>query len=415
MSKTCVKCGRPLPEDASFCPYCTAVQTEKQEIKTPRQWRKKAVMAAALLALAAVGGLAVSMYHRPKSYEGGAQLTYPLKDKSYKVLLTFSAGDGITGHAQGERTDTLAEGMESALPCQLYVLDEESGELAWEAFADEVESCHVETVPQENSQKAEYVEPVHNESFPDAAYVSDILYSADSGTNDILWNLTMKNGDTISLSTRLSIEKQAAVTYFPDEVPMETTEELNALLASMEEEVPSNTPVYLHLPAVTYTGDVIFGDHVFGIYGSTEGDVSTTFTGTVSMKGLNGNYAELYGICFTGQSGIGLNSYCLTLVSGCSFDGWDTAAVAQNGGWVNATDCTFTNNRTALKFSTGMAYGTAPSYLNNTFTGNGTAVLIENLPGTEVLDFAGSTFSGNEVDIDNKAEHPIDTAKASFQ
>ena len=30
-----------------------------------------------------------------------------------------------------ERTDTLAQGMESALPCQLYVLDQETGELAW--------------------------------------------------------------------------------------------------------------------------------------------------------------------------------------------------------------------------------------------------------------------------------------------
>ena len=49
------------------------------------------------------------------------------KDKTYKVLLTFSEGDGVTGHAQGERTDTLAEGLDSALPCQLYVLDQDDG------------------------------------------------------------------------------------------------------------------------------------------------------------------------------------------------------------------------------------------------------------------------------------------------
>ena len=55
------------------------------------------------------------------------------------------------------------------------------------------------------------------------------------------------------------------------------------------------------------------------------------------------------------------------------------------------------------------------NYLNNTFTDNGTAVCINNLPGTEVLDFAGSIFSGNDTDIDNKAEHPVDTAKAAFQ
>lgn len=225
----------------------------------------------------------------------------------------------------------------------------------------------------------------------------------------------MKNGDTISLSTRLIIEKQAAVTYFSEDVPMETTEELNALLASIEEEVSSETPVYLHLPAVTYDGDIVFGNHVWGIYGSSDGDDVTTFTGTVSLRGLNGNYADMSGIQFKGNSGVGVNAYCLVLLSECSFDGWDTAAIANNGAWVNAMDCTFTNNKIALKFNSSMAYGTAPNYLNNTFTGNGTAVCIENLPGNEVLDFAGSTFSGNDVDIDNKAEHSVDTAKAVFE
>ena len=102
------------------------------------------------------------------------------------------------------------------------------------------------------------------------------------------------------------------------------------------------------------------------------------------------------------------------LLFNCSFDGWDTAAVAQNGAWISADTCTFTNNGTALKFCTSASYGTAPLYLNNMFTGNGTAVCIDSLPGNEVLDFAGSTFSENEVDIDNKIGHPIDTAKAIF-
>ena len=143
---------------------------------------------------------------------------------------------------------------------------------------------------------------------------------------------------------------------------METTEELNALLASIEEEVSSETPVYLHLPAVTYDGDIVFGNHVWGIYGSSDGDDVTTFTGTVSLRGLNGNYAEMSGIQFKGNSGIGVNAYCLTLLSKCSFNGWDTAAIANNEAWVNAMDCTFTNNKIALKFNSSMAYGTAPNY-----------------------------------------------------
>ena len=43
MSKKCVKCGQPLPDNASFCPHCTAVQTEKQEVKAPKRWKKAAL------------------------------------------------------------------------------------------------------------------------------------------------------------------------------------------------------------------------------------------------------------------------------------------------------------------------------------------------------------------------------------
>ena len=166
---------------------------------------------------------------------------------------------------------------------------------------------------------------------------------------------------------------------------------------------------------MTYDGDITFGDHVWGISGSKDGDAVTTFTGTVSIKGHDGNYADLSGINFEGEGGIGLDAYCLVLLTDCNFTGWDTAAVSQNGAWVNVMECTFANNTVGLKFNTSMAYGTAPNYVNNTFTDNGTAVCIDSLPGNEVIDFAGSVFSGNDTDIDNKAEHPIDTAKATFE
>ena len=108
MSKKCVKCGKLLPEKASFCPHCTAVQTEKQEVKAPGRWKKKVVTGAVLAVLAAAVGMAFSQYHRPRSYEGGAQIIYPNEEKSYKVLLTFSEGDGVAGQAEKERTDRIS-------------------------------------------------------------------------------------------------------------------------------------------------------------------------------------------------------------------------------------------------------------------------------------------------------------------
>lgn len=138
----------------------------------------------------------------------------------------------------------------------------------------------------------------------------------------------------------------------------------------------------------------LFGDHVWGISGSKDGDAVTTFTGTVSIKGHDGNYADLSGINFEGKGGIGLDAYCLVLLTDCNFTGWDTAAVAQNGAWVNAMECTFANNTVGLKFNTSMAYGTAPNYVNNTFTDNGTAVCIDSLPGNEVIGFCRKRVLG---------------------
>ena len=415
MSKKCVKCGHPLPEDASFCPHCTAIQVEKEEIRAPRRWKKKVFVIGAVLVFLAGVGFAFSLYHKPKVYEANARIVYPDQDHSYRLLVTYSEADALAGQAQGDRTDMLADGLDSALPCQLYVLNEETGEVDWEEFTEKVKSCEVETVPQENSNKLEYMEPVHDENFPNAAYVSNLHFVADTGSNDIFWKLTMKNGDTISLKTRLTIEKQEMVTYCPEDTPMETTEELNTLLASIEKEVSSDTPVYLDLPAVTYDGEITFGDHVWQIFGSTDEDAATTFTRTVNVNGKNGNYGIMSGIRFEGSSGTGLNANCFVLLSGCSFSGWDIAAIAQDGAWVSASDCSFTNNGTALKFNTSMAYGSNPSYLNNTFTGNGVAVSIDRLPGSEVLNFAGSTFSENGTDIENKAGHPVDTANAVFE
>lgn len=133
-----------------------------------RRWKKKVFVIGALLVFLAGVGFAFSLYHKPKVYEANAWIVYPDQDHSYRLLVTYSEADALAGQAQGDRTDMLADGLDSALPCQLYVLNEETGEVDWEEFTEKVKSCEVETVPQENSKKLEYMEPVHDENFPNA-------------------------------------------------------------------------------------------------------------------------------------------------------------------------------------------------------------------------------------------------------
>ena len=61
----------------------------KQEIKAPKRWRKAAFGATAVVVLLAAVGAAFSLHHRPKSYEGGAQVVYTDKGKSYKLAVEF--------------------------------------------------------------------------------------------------------------------------------------------------------------------------------------------------------------------------------------------------------------------------------------------------------------------------------------
>ena len=55
----------------------------------------------------------------------------------------------------------------------------------------------------------------------------------------------------------------------------------------------------------------------------------------------------------------------------------------------------------------------ASGYFNNRFEDNETAIRILALRGTEVLDFTGSVFTGNGVDLDNPADHPVDLSGAT--
>ena len=56
-TKRCIQCGAVLPEDAAFCPHCTATQMTRQVQAVPRRrsWRKMALLGVGTLAALAVG------------------------------------------------------------------------------------------------------------------------------------------------------------------------------------------------------------------------------------------------------------------------------------------------------------------------------------------------------------------------
>lgn len=67
-----------------------------------------------------------------------------------------------------------------------------------EAFLAKVERCTLEAFPNENGA-LDIAEPRYNEMFSAAVLETDVVFTGASGTNELVWTLTMKNGDTIRL------------------------------------------------------------------------------------------------------------------------------------------------------------------------------------------------------------------------
>ena len=119
--KKCRNCGADLPEGASFCPHCAQSQIERQEVKPPRLWRKKALIAALCALVLVTAALAVFLPHRPKTYEGGASVTYTDQDGTYELLVGTSLNNIEDKQPEEKRTLSLSVDETSYLPAMLGV------------------------------------------------------------------------------------------------------------------------------------------------------------------------------------------------------------------------------------------------------------------------------------------------------
>ncbi len=413
MRKKCKNCGAELPEDASFCPHCAQSQIEKAEVKPPRPWRKKALIAASCAILLVLVVLACALSHRPKTYEGGASVTYADKDGEYELLASFVSSDLANHVPEEKRTISLSADESSCLPALLGVFQD--GELADpESFFAKVESCTLEAFPNENGA-LEISEPVYDTVFSPAARECDVIFTGASGTNELAWTLQMKNGDTIRLRQTFEVIPLVHQAFTPEDAPLNTMEDLRALLERINTEVPADTIVDIYLPAVTYTGNLTMASRAVNLYGCNDGSGRTVFAGSLSVRTDSPSLVTLCDLDFVGNGGTGLSSTASAQIFGCSFSGWDIGAAVQDGGMIGVENCIFRNNGIGFRYDTANYSFFKTGFPDCTFEGNGTGLQFARLPGTMALDFAFTVFSGNEIDIDNPIGYPADLSKAIFE
>ena len=414
LSGTCPRCGAPLPEQAAFCPHCAQTLRAQRELRAPSVGWKRALFRAGVAAAAAAGALAVFFLLQPRTYDALGQLTYTDDDGTYQLLLAAS-NDRFT--PQGEIVHQAERDMEYRMPSRLFINHVDTGVNAGQAFLQKAESVSTQIIQPEGSPSPmACTQPEYMDFSPEAALVSLVDYTGRSENAQLLWTIRMENGDTIRLRQNIALDPIQTLDYHYQDYPMGTAEELQALVDQITQEVPMPTVVNLHLPPVTYGGGLTIRDRPINLYGSEEGGRRTTFTDTVLVSAQDGPILYFYDLDFVGDgTGVGVSASARFWGENCSFTGWRTGVLGYGAVWVNVIGCFFQDNEVGFHFNSDGLYASHSMFNDNTFLNNGTAVLLEQVPTDTALNFQGSRFTGNGVDIDNRCGQPLDISQAIFQ
>ena len=410
--KRCPNCGKELPDLADFCPYCETQLLKKTEPELPHKRNRRAWAAAILLVIAAAAGL-LYQYLRPHVYEGFSGITYTSGGNTYDVFLSFYYSMGIKGEQHAELTDYLGEGVNSAVPSLLFAMkktsvgDAEAVQADGEAFMDLVESCRIDIIPQGDTQGVELYGPSREPNYPAAAQLGNLMYNCESGTNEILWTITMKNHDKIRLSQTFTCMLQKTITVRYDDTPLNTVEEIQKYL----DQIPESTAhdiVELYLAPAQYQGTLELKDRAVLLYGTEENGTRTTFTDTLQILSRNPTIAGVDGIDFIGSgTGTGLLARAPVFVDNCTFENWEQGVYGMDGSWPMIHTSTFRKNKTGFLFDSSSTSASELEYSGNTFTENEVAVLLKQVPGEGILYFKDNTFNKNGTDIENQSRYAI--------
>ena len=419
--KQCPCCGALLPSKSSFCPYCAQTVNRRTPLSPPScAWRRRLRRAVTALLLAAVViGAAGGWYlhSRPQVYDAQGEVLYTGEDGvTYQVVLAWPEDRFQPVYTIQKSAEV---GAQYRFPVRLYINNVDSDASANGTFLKRVAAVSAEFLPSKGDGSVSCLAPAPDPGYsPDAALVSYVDFTAqDDFLTQMVWTLHLDNGDLIRLRQDLEVTTIRTYDYYPEDAPMTTSEELQALVDQISAEVEPEAAVNIHLPAVTYTGSLVLRSHPISFYGSTEGDRRTTFTGPTRLDNDAGHQwiAFFEDIDFQGSGeGIALSTAANARTVNCTFSGWKTAVLGYGSAWVNVIGCTFEDNITGFHFNSTGSSANHSMYNDNLFRNNTTAVLLENVPTDLELDFQNSVFAGNGTDIDNRCGHAVDISRAIF-
>lgn len=194
----------------------------------------------------------------------------------------------------------------------------------------------------------------------------------------------------------------------PEDAPLETAQELQALLDRLAEEYDADTSITVELPDVTYDAPVSVGCAVT-LKGS-----GTAFAAPVTVTPLSDTerchaYVRFSEVSFEGDgSGTGVTARAPTYLENCRVTGWDVGALAVNGGWVYLHGGYIGGNGVGARYDS--AYSNSYTYTirHIDFLNNTTALELLCLPPNSYAALDDCRFRGNGTDVYNPGGYRIE-------
>lgn len=228
--------------------------------------------------------------------------------------------------------------------------------------------------------------------------------------------VNMKNSDTIRARQTHHFHTTPTYTYTPEDAPMNTTEELQALLEEIGCTAESDAEINIHLPPVAYEEELVLNRRAVNLCGSLDQTGGrTTFTGPVHLTYFSGAVSFFADIEFTGSGGTGVSASSRLHLTNCRFSGWDTAVFCSETAWVNTGQYIFSDNGADFYINNAEPNISDSRFEGNTFQGSQTAVLLEQVGVETLLKFPCTRFSGNGTDIDNRCSQELELDRTVFQ
>lgn len=360
---------------------------------------------------------------RPNSAADPAAATDPAPDPYLTACQTYyTAGDGREYHVFTAMTPNpydpttpvgyccrlIPDGSGNDFPATVMVQDATTQEDCPEDFAPLLDSWDVTVSAPEGVSRVKLWDAEEETPESPALLYRRLRADPTCTHNEVVWTLRMKSGDVLHLTMTVEFEEQQALRITPEDAPLETAQELQALLDRLAEEYDADTSITVELPDVTYDAPVSVGCAVT-LKGS-----GTTFTAPITVAPLKNTdltraFVRFRQINFTGDgSGTGITAAAPTYLEESRVTGWAVGGEAVTGGWLYLRGSHVADCGVGIRYNS--AYSSSYTYFADkmTFVQNGTALELLCMPPRAYAVLEDCRFRGNDVDVANPGGYRIE-------